>query len=107
MSTEVFLFTSCGDYYSVPTAGVSQEEIQNKQPEKKYEIASFLEHGSQESGMLTSEPISFTNNTTWKYSKTLKLQLTARIPGLENAADSSFSYSLMNSKGIFEYANII
>lgn len=55
----------CSDYHSVTvTTGVSQEEIQNKQPKGKHETASFLEHGSQESGMLASQLMSLSNNTT-------------------------------------------
>lgn len=46
------------------TTGVSQEETQNKQPKGKYEAASFLEHGSQESAMLASQLMSLSNNTT-------------------------------------------
>lgn len=63
----VFPFTSRGDHYSVPTAGFRQEEIQNKQPIRKSEIASFLERGSKEGGMVAPESTDLAKSTTWKY----------------------------------------
>lgn len=107
LSTEVFLFTSCGDHHSVPIAGVSQQDIQNKQLIRKSEIASFLEHGSKEGGMLASESMNSANSTTWKDFTVSRLQFTAMISGSENAANSYLCFFTNEFKRHFKYANTI
>jgi len=89
----------------VPTAGVSQEETQNKQPIRKSEIASFLDHGSEKGGMLASASLNLANSTTRKYFKVLRSQSTARISGLENTANSCLCLFTNDFKRHFEYPN--
>lgn len=59
-------------HYSVYTAVVSQEEIQNKQPIRKSETASFLKHGSKEGGMPPSESTTLVSSSTVKNFRVLQ-----------------------------------
>lgn len=104
LSTEVFLFTSCGDHYSVLLQVSARKRSKiNSQHESK--IASFWVHGSESTNSLVSESTNLASIALWKHFK--RLQFIGDISGLENAAHAYLCLFTNELKRCFEYASNI
>lgn len=85
-ATDVFLFTYCSDNYSVPTTGVSQEEILNKWPKKNMKLFPFWSMVPERVECLLLSQWAWQITAHGSTLRHWSNNLLQRIPGLKNAA---------------------